>query len=234
VRFALVLTLSLTCFVQGALVQGVVQDPGVRRPTPLQPVAGCDLWTGLIPGNDPTAEATVQLCTHERSVAGLFLWSSLQAGWARRRFEGTWDAAHTVLTLRDTVMLERHPAPGWTLCMADRYTLRAVSPDRLEGDYASEACHDQGTLTLVRRGPVPVVAANEGPDASTTHDSPRTGPSRPAERGLLALRCSVGHAPLPSGTRRAALGTMVMLLGMGMRRRRGRRETQPEPRLARP
>ncbi len=226
--------LALVAVPSAGWPQGTVQVRGERRPAPLQPEAGCDLWTGFIPGNDPTAEATVQLCTRDHAVAGIFLWSSLQAGWARRRFEGTWNPARTRLTLRDTDMLDNHPARGWTLCRADLYALRPTAPGRLEGEYFSRDCRDHGTLTLVLQGPVPPAASPEDSGTPTPNDRPRAALPRPSERGSMALRCTAGHGPTPAGPWGPTLWTIAAMVGWGMGRRRGRRADQPEPRLARP
>jgi len=214
------LALALCFAAPHGLAQGLVQDHGIRRPPPLQPQDDCTLWTGYIPGNDPTAEATVQLCTRDRAVAGGFLWSSLQAGWSRRRFEGAWDARGAVLSLRDTAMIERHPATGWTLCTADRYTLRPEGADRLVGDYASAECHDRGTLTLVRQGAaqatrstVQALGPGEATPAQTTPSRLRTG---------LRRRWSCGVAPSPGAACSPAGGVLVMAFALGALRRRRR------------
>lgn len=216
------LVLALLAAAPLGFAQGLVQDHGIRRPPPLQPQDDCTLWTGYIPGNDPTAEATVQLCTRDRTVAGVFLWSSLQAGWSRRRFEGAWDARGTVLSLRDTAMIERHPATGWTLCTADRYTLRPEGADRLVGDYTSAECHDQGTLTLVRQRAAqatqptaPAPGPGETARAQTTPPRPRTG---------LRRRWSCGVGPTPCAACSPAGGVLVLagVLGALGRRRSAR------------
>lgn len=217
------LVLALLAAPPLGLAQGLVQDHGIRRPPPLQPQDDCTLWTGYIPGNDPTAEATVQLCTRDRAVEGVFLWSSLQAGWSRRRFEGAWDARGAVLSLRDTAMIERHPATGWTLCTADRYTLRPEGTDRLVGDYASAECHDRGTLTLVRQGAAQAtqragesLEPGEATRAQTTPPRPRTGLRR---RWSCGVGPSRGAACAPAG---GVLAMMAGGLGALRRRRRAR------------
>jgi hypothetical protein len=59
-----------------AQAQGTVQLRDPRRPPPLEALPQCELWRGHIAGNDPTAEATLQLCTTGDDVTGVFLWTA--------------------------------------------------------------------------------------------------------------------------------------------------------------
>lgn len=204
------------------LSQGAVRQTDPRRPAALVETAGCDLWEGDISGNDPTAEATMQLCTEGERVTGVFLWSSLVSGWDRRAFDGQWSDANRRLTLRDTQMLDLHPTHGWSLCMADRYDLRLTAPGRLEGTFTSAACHDRGVLRLSLRGrtntaPMPRPPANTAlrihaqPDERTTE---RTRDQR--------WRCNAS----PGWARHGASGSVALILQCFMAFRsatRGRR-----------
>ncbi|MEZ4411112.1 MAG: hypothetical protein R3A52_32220 [Polyangiales bacterium] len=168
------------------MAQGTVRAQDPRRPPPLEEVAGCELWEGHISGNDPSAEATIQLCTEGERVTGVFLWSSLESGWDRRAFEGTWSENGRRLVMRDVRMMELHPAHGWTLCAADRYDLRLTAPGRLEGTFDSAACHDHGPLLLTLRGRTAVAPSPRPPpsEALRTH-APPDDEARPRSR----LRC---------------------------------------------
>ena len=130
--------------------QGTVQLRDPRRPPPLESAPACDLWRGHIAGNDPSAEATLQVCGTGDSVTGIFLWTSLESGWDRRSFLGQWLDDRQRLVLHDTAMLENHPAHGWRLCLADRYDLRRVSDTELAGEFWSQACEDHGTIRITR------------------------------------------------------------------------------------
>ena len=178
--------------------QGTVQLRDPRRPAPLDPPPECELWRGHIAGNDPSAEATLQLCTSGETVSGVFLWSSLESGWDRRSFAGQWLDARQGLELRDTAMLENHPAHGWRLCLADRYVLRRVSEVELAGEFWSRDCSDHGTIRITRiaEAPAPVDAT-----AAPWPERPRGG-AAPRRR---TLSCDAAPA--------AAKGTGVVMLG---------------------
>jgi hypothetical protein len=191
----------------------VLRDP--RRPPDLGDQPGCALWVGRLTGNDPTGEAQLKLCARGPThVDGEFQWSSLQSGWDRRALEGDWNAEHTELTLHDTRMLESHPAEGWTLCVAERYTLRPGGTGVLLGGFWSEACQDHGTLTLQfsREVPDPVVPARPRLELHRPPDSLARRPRR--------LRCD-GRPPAPGRVPpvAVALGSFALAL---CARRRGR------------
>ncbi len=156
-----ILALGIWAIAGSAFAQGAVQDVAPRRA--LAPVADevCETWRGDIHGNDPSAEITVRLCTLDGHVTGTFAWSSHESGSDRRSIEGDWRNDGALFVGRDTAMLEAHPLHGWTLCTADAYSLRRVSPDRLEGTYTSERCRDHGQLAMTL---VPTPAAK--PDAA--------------------------------------------------------------------
>lgn len=199
-RFALALALTLVPVASGA--QGTIQARDPRRPTPLDPPPECELWRGHIAGNDPTAEATLQLCTEGDTVHGVFLWSSLESGWDRRRFTGQWLEAHQRLVLQDTVMMENHPANGWRLCLADRYDLRRVNDAELTGEFWSRACDDHGSLRITRVGPT------AAPDAAPSTPLPsRTTTPAPTRRRVL------GCATTPAGRASSASWLLAGLLG---------------------
>nr|MBK7064220.1 hypothetical protein [Deltaproteobacteria bacterium] len=184
------LSLLLLPALSGA--QGTVQLRDPRRPPPLEPPPECELWRGHIAGNDPSAEATLQICTSGDSVHGVFLWSSLESGWNRRTFVGQWLDARQGLELRDTAMLENHPAHGWRLCLGDRYALRRVSDTELTGEFWSQACNDHGTIRITRLSEAPALA-----DAMPS-PTPMTRRSEPApRRRLLSCDAAPGGATAP-------------------------------------
>lgn len=200
-RAALV-TLAILSAAASARAQGTVQMQDPRRPPPLSRTARCEVWAGTVSGNDPTAQASMQVCADDGArVRGVFLWSSLQSGWDRRAFEGEWSADGQTLTLRDTHMIESHPMNGWMLCTADRYDLRRVVPTRLEGSYLSAGCGDRGTLSLALQG--------EGEIATSPAPSPAPSTSAPTRR---AARCGCA---VP-GLSRAGGGGLYGLLALGM------------------
>lgn len=187
--------------------QGTVQARDPRRPPPLERSDLCEVWEGTISGNDPTAQASMQVCrVNGPRVSGVFLWSSLQSGWDRRAFEGEWSADGLTLTLRDTRMIESHPMNGWMLCTADRYILRRTVPSRLDGTYDSAGCNDSGTLSLALTG------ARELPTQPPAEGA-SPPPSRPASRGRSGCGCAVPlHERRGTGLWIAALSLGVMAL----------------------
>lgn len=186
-----VLALALLVAPVASGAQGTVQARDPRRPAPLDPPPECELWRGHIAGNDPTAEATLQLCTDGDNVHGVFLWSSLESGWDRRRFTGQWLEARQRLVLNDTVMMENHPANGWRLCLADRYDLRRVNDGELTGEFWSNACNDHGSLRITRVGPTTAPDAAPSP-ALTTSSPPRA--TTPTPRRVLGCTATpTGH-----------------------------------------
>lgn len=212
-RAALV-TLAILSTAATARAQGTVQMHDPRRPPPLTRTTRCEVWAGTVSGNDPTAQASMQVCAEDGArVRGVFLWSSLQSGWDRRAFEGEWSADGQSLTLRDTHMIESHPMNGWMLCTADRYDLRRVVPTRLEGSYLSAGCSDRGTISLALQG--------DGEIATTPAPPPSTSsPAPPPTRS--AARCGCTVPGLPRGRGDAALGLAVMVV-VGCVSRRGAR-----------
>lgn len=187
-RAALTAALSLASGLADA--QGTVQARDPRRPPPLERTARCEVWEGTIAGNDPTAQASMQVCAGEGlAVTGVFLWSSLQSGWDRRAFVGAWSADGASLTLRDTHMIESHPMNGWMLCTADRYELRRTVPTRLDGTYDSAGCSDHGRISLLLRGEGTLAERPPTPAADVVPEPPR--PARPR------CRCDAGPTPPP-------------------------------------
>ena len=211
-RAALV-TLAILSAAATAGAQGTVQMQDPRRPPPLSRSARCEVWAGTVSGNDPTAQASMQVCAEDGArVRGVFLWSSLQSGWDRRAFEGEWSADGQALTLRDTHMIESHPMNGWMLCTADRYDLRRVVPTRLEGSYVSAGCSDRGTLSLALQGEGEMASS---PAPTPTAVTPARPPRAPARCG-----CAVpGQSPGGDG----ALCGLVVLGMAGWVSRRGAR-----------
>lgn len=202
-RAALV-TLAILSAAASAQAQGTVQMQDPRRPPPLSRTSRCEVWAGTVSGNDPTAQASMQVCAEDGArVRGVFLWSSLQSGWDRRAFEGEWSADGQTLTLRDTHMIESHPMNGWMLCTADRYDLRRVAPTRLEGSYLSAGCSDRGTLSLALQGDGEI-ATSPAPPPSPTATTP--APSRRTAR----CGCAVPGRSLPRD------GGLYALLAMGV------------------
>jgi hypothetical protein len=196
---------TLLCASALARAQGTVQLRDPRRPPPLDPPPECDLWRGHITGNDPSAEATLQLCTTGDAVTGVFLWSSLESGWNRRRFDGRWLDARQRLVLHDTAMLENHPADGWRLCLADRYDLRRVSDAELAGEFWSQACDDHGTMRITR------LAQPAPPELTTPAPTPAPTPARGVDEPLRRRRV-LGCGAAPGG----ASGGATMLWGVAL------------------
>jgi MYXO-CTERM domain-containing protein len=193
--------------------QGTVQAHDPRRPPPLEPGDRCEVWEGTISGNDPTAQASMQVCALEGArVRGVFLWSSLQSGWDRRAFEGAWSADGQTLTLRDTHMIESHPMNGWMLCTADRYELRRTVPTRLDGTYVSTGCSDRGTLSLLLRGTGTLPEAPPHADASAV-----PVPAEPPRVRRPRCGCEAGSSRSPGALLGLALAAAITL-----RRRRAR------------
>lgn len=185
---------TLLCASALAHAQGTVQMRDPRRPPPLEPPPECELWRGHIAGNDPSAEATLQLCTTGDEVSGVFLWSSLESGWDRRTFIGQWLDAKRRLVLHDTAMLENHPANGWRLCLADRYDLRRVSDAELAGEFWSQACNDHGTMSITRLAqPPPPELTSPGPSPAPTPAPPRDEPVR--RRRVLGCDAAPTRSP---------------------------------------
>jgi hypothetical protein len=179
-----------------ARAQGTVQLRDPRRPAPLDPPPECELWRGHIAGNDPSAEATLQLCTTGDEVSGVFLWSSLESGWDRRAFAGRWLDGRARLELRDTAMIENHPANGWRLCLAERYLLRRVSDAELDGEFWSPACNDHGTLRITRfagEAQPALTAPAPQPAQSARRDA------RPQPRRASGCSAAPGAVGAPSG-----------------------------------
>lgn len=198
---------TLLCASALASAQGTVQLRDPRRPPPLDPPPACELWRGHIAGNDPTAEATLQLCTTGDAVTGVFLWSSLESGWDRRTFVGEWLDAKRRLVLRDTAMLENHPAHGWRLCLADRYDLHRVSDAELAGEFWSQACDDHGTLRITR------LAQPPPPELSTPAPSPAPTPAPRPDEPLRRRRVLGCDAAPGRPSRAASMLWGVALLG---------------------
>ena len=108
----------------------------------------CTEWRGTVHGNDPSVAVTATLCAvGEHGIRGVLVWTSNESGSSIRTLEGT--RSGDQLTLHD-VALRGKPNPGWRFCTVDRYSLSGDG-DRLTGTYSSSACHDNATLTLVRR-----------------------------------------------------------------------------------
>lgn len=192
-----------------AHAQGTVQLRDPRRPPPLDPPPECELWRGHIAGNDPTAEATLQLCTSGDTVSGVFLWSSLESGWNRRRFAGQWLDARQRLVLRDTDMIENHPANGWRLCLADRYDLRRVSDAELAGEFWSRACTDHGSIRVTRLTPT-TAPAEMTPAPAVAREAT---PPRRAVRG-----CDASPVGAPGGASRGSWGALLALAAISRSR----------------
>lgn len=212
-RTALIAALALTLCPLAARAQGTVQARDPRRPPPLEQSARCEVWEGTISGNDPTAQASMQVCAGEGlRVTGVFLWSSLQSGWDRRAFEGEWSADGSALTLRDTHMIESHPMNGWMLCTADRYDLRRTVPTRLDGTYVSAGCSDRGSLSLLLRGQGLIPERPAGADAAVD----AVAPTEPARRRHARCACDTRPSPAPCSLAACALAASIAL-----RRRRG-------------
>lgn len=190
-----------------ARAQGTVQERDPRRPPPLEARPECELWRGHIAGNDPTAEATLQLCTTGDDVTGVFLWTSLESGWNRRAFLGRWLDARRRLVLHDTAMLENHPAVGWRLCLADRYDLRRVSETRLSGEFWSQACSDHGSIDITHLGP------EQAPSPLLTPSPPAT-PTPIARREAPRRRRMLGCSAAPVGATAAGPGLCGVLLAL--------------------
>lgn len=208
-RFILGCSLALTSV---ASAQGTVQARDSRRPPPLQRTERCEVWEGTISGNDPTAQASMQVCRAEGPrVTGMFLWSSLQSGWNRRAFEGEWSADGQTLTLRDTRMIESHPLNGWMLCTADRYVLRRSAATRLDGTYDSDGCTDHGTLTMTLRGEGEIPTRPPSVDPPTRADAPRRH-----------ARCQCDAAPRTSTRGFAAALAMFAVASRALSRRASR------------
>lgn len=211
-----ILALGIWAIAGSALAQGAVQDVAPRHA--LEPVADevCELWRGDIHGNDPSAEISVRLCTRDGRVTGTFAWSSRESGSDRRAIEGEWRNGGALFVGRDAAMLEAHPLHGWTLCTADAYSLRRVSPDRLEGTYTSERCRDHGQLAMTR---VPTPAAK--PDATPLAVAPAPATAARAARvsfHTTAARCSATPGvPSTPGAWVFALGAVLAAVS---RRRR--------------
>ncbi len=208
-HLAAALSLATLIHAASSMAQGTVQDHGARHALALASDEACEVWRGDIHGNDPSAEITVRLCTRDGHVTGTFSWSSRESGWDRRALEGEWRDDGALLVARDTSMLEVHPLNGWTLCTADAYSLRRVSPDRLEGTYTSERCRDHGALAMTRV-PAPVAKPSEAP------------PPRPVAAPLVNARVAhaVSHAGVancsasPGATR--APGAWMLVVGGAM------------------
>ncbi|MEZ4390761.1 MAG: hypothetical protein R3A48_06655 [Polyangiales bacterium] len=208
-RFILGCSLALTGV---ASAQGTVQARDPRRPPPLQRSARCEVWEGTISGNDPTAQASMQVCREGGArVTGVFLWSSLQSGWNRRAFEGEWSDDGQTLTLRDTRMIESHPLNGWLLCTADRYVLRRAAATRLDGTYDSDGCTDHGTLSMTLRGEGEIPSRPPSVDPPAREDAPRR-----------RARCSCAAAPRTSARSIAATLAIFALASRGLSRRASR------------
>lgn len=160
-----ILALGFWSIAGSAMAQGAVQELAPRHTlaTAVDDEV-CELWRGDIHGNDPSAEISVRLCTRGTRVVGAFSWSSHESGSDRRAIEGEWRNGGALFVGRDTAMLESHPLNGWTLCTADAYSLRRVSPDRLEGTYTSERCRDHGQLSMTRVATPPAKPAAEPRD----------------------------------------------------------------------
>ncbi len=209
---ALVLSLAARAPTAGA--QGTVMQQDPRRPPPMEQVTGCEIWQGFIAGNDPTAEAWVELCAEGEHVTGVFQWSSLESGWDRRALAGDWTEDHTVLTLRDTQMLEVHPRNGWTLCTADRYDLRLTAPGRVEGSYVSAACHDRGTIRMTFRNRI------AGPDGSLPSPLPTTPATASTESPQSTHRAGLRCTAQPGRGASAPWPLTLVALGLAAARRR--------------
>ena len=131
----------------GASGTGVAE---VQRPPPLVAQPECQLWSGTISGNDPSAQITLRLCPSNPAVAsalaGRLQWSSTRSGWSERDVAGT--ATPDGVVLADTRIAENHPAPGWRFCSIDRYDLKRTEPNHLTGSYDSAACRDHASVDL--------------------------------------------------------------------------------------
>lgn len=195
--------------------QGTVQLRDARRPPPLEAPPECELWRGQIAGNDPTAEATLQLCTRGDDVSGVFLWSSLESGWDRRSFVGQWRDGRRRLTMHDTAMLANHPANGWRLCLADRYDLQRVDDATLTGEFWSRDCADHGTIRITRISVTPA-PPDVTPEPALATPAPRRDPS-PGRRRLLGCTATPGSAATPWG---ALLALAAISRSRGWRARR--------------
>ena len=204
--------LTLALAEHAAHGQGTVQARDPRRPPPLERSERCEVWEGTIAGNDPTAQASMQVCEEERlRVRGVFLWSSLQSGWDRRAFEGEWSADRSALTLRDTHMIESHPMNGWMLCTADRYDLRRTVPTRLDGTYVSAGCSDRGSLSLMLRGAGVIPERPNAFDDAGADAVP--APSEPRRRA----RCACAAGPVDAS---GAVASLALIASITLRRRR--------------
>lgn len=155
------------------------------HPPLLQGASGCELWQGQAKGNDAAVRLSVRLCQGKAGVTGQVQWSSLRSGWNLRQVAGAYDKQGKQLRLRDLRILKQRPKPGWRFCVIDRYQLRRVGQDLLQGGYWSSACDDRAevVLRLVKAEDDGQQARPAAPDVSTPAPTPPApAPSTPAPR----------------------------------------------------
>jgi hypothetical protein len=113
----------------------------------------CQLYSGLLWGNDPSVTTSLHLCRQADAICGTLVWESTQSGRNVRELSGAVDGNR--LILRDERFAESSPKPGWMFCLIDRYTLEPEhNGNGLRGSYSSTECRDQARLRL-RRAPTP-------------------------------------------------------------------------------
>ena len=213
--FAALALAVVSSLAPGAAFAQTIQEQAARPP-PLPPEPGCDLWRGVVSGNDPSVLVELRLCSAGERVQGVLQWSSTLSGWNRRSLEGSWDAGHARLTMRDLAILEERPQPGWRFCSVDHYDLAQSTPGTLGGTYDSAACSDHATMSLQlisTNAPGPT----DLPPATTTPAPPPVPPAAPPAG--CAARCGAAGPHAAGG---GATAWVFVVAGLARRRRRRR------------
>ena len=107
--------------------------------------SSCENWSGTFDDLAGPGRVSARLCTSSNSVSGTASWhTNLSYATA---VAGSWNAAHTLLTLRDTRITRAESEP----CMST-YHLRAEGSRRLSGIWESPHCRGitHGGMTLSR------------------------------------------------------------------------------------
>ena len=209
----------------GALTAGharaqIVNEREPWRPPALTPTPACSVYSGSGTGNDPTFLVEMLLCTSKgEEVTGKVQYSGKSSGWSVRRLSGTWRDDRAVLVLREDAIVEQRPSPGWRFCTIDEYRLEARGSRALSGLYASEACHDKGTLELLLTQEALEEIAPRKDAAVPPSAVPKTLPgSKPGRASCSCRSPDAGDASDKDGGTSTLLAAALALVAKAARR----------------
>jgi hypothetical protein len=137
----------------------VFADDAAKAPPPkdgppaLEASTHCEVWTGSARGNEPAMHTALKLCDDGSRVKGELDITGDSSGWARYDVDGSWDAKHETLTVREDDIAEEHAKNGWKFCSGDWLLTRDTRPgeggrEALIGKFDAPSCGDHGNVNM--------------------------------------------------------------------------------------